>query len=103
MNKLCNIDKHQVIAISHIGFQVFVAEGISALWRRDTNEALEISIPLSEKSKFYFEISVPAIVFGDPIKTTDALSDFETGIDGLEGIYKFIRYGAVPRFERFFA
>ncbi len=103
LNKLCNIDKHRVVAISHIGFEIFIAEGISAAWRRDTNEAMEISIPLAEKSKFHIEIRCPGIVFGDPIETTDAPSDFEISLEGLDRIYHFIRNDTVPRFEDFFA
>jgi hypothetical protein len=102
LNRLCNIDKHSVVAIGHIAFQIFVAEGISAMWRRDTNEGIEVSIPLAEKSKLHIEVGCPGIVFGNPIETTDAIADFEIALDGLERIYNFVRNDAVPRFQSFF-
>lgn len=102
LNRLCNIDKHRVVALGHIAFQIFIEDTVSRAWRRDTDEGIEISIPLAEKAKLHIEVTCPGVVFGEPIDSTDAVSDFEISIEGLERIYDFIRNDVVPRFEMFF-
>jgi hypothetical protein len=103
LNKLCTIDKHRVVAIGHIQFQITIPSEITHILRRDTNDTIEMGVPLTEKAKFQIDINCPGVVFGEPIETTDAVSDFEISIEGLESIYNFIRNDAVPRFESFFA
>ena len=102
LNKLCNIDKHRVVALGHIAFEVFIEETVSKAWRKDTNEGFEISIPLVEKDKFSLDVTCPGVVFGEPIETTDAISSFEITLDGLDKIYDFVRHDVVPQFEAFF-
>ncbi len=102
LNKLCNIDKHQVVAIGHIPLDVQVLPTVSGVWRRDLDHAIEISIPLAEKDKLQLNVNVPGIVFGEPIDRTDAASGFEITVEGLGRLYDFVRYDAVPRFARFF-
>jgi hypothetical protein len=101
INRLCNLDKHQVIPISSINFELAIF-GVSQARRRDTNHATEIVVPLSEKEKVEFHVDVTGVVFGDPIDVTDGVSDFEIEADGLDAIYQFVRDDAVPRFEVFF-
>jgi len=103
VNKLCNIDKHQVIAIAYVNFALRV-DGVSDARRRDDeiNHTVEIAVPLSEKSQVEFKVDVTDVVFGEPIDKTDGASTFEITIDELSEIYQFVRYDAVPKFERFF-
>jgi hypothetical protein len=101
LNRLCNIDKHQVVAVGHVPYTIVVAPTVSGCWWRDMRNGIEISVPLADKSKFRIEIECPSIVFGDPIIRTNDVADFEIGLEGLERIYNFIRSDAVPRFEIF--
>jgi hypothetical protein len=102
LNRLCNIDKHQVVAVGHIPYNIFVAPTVSGCWWRDMKNGIEISVPLADKAKFHIEIECPSIVFGDPIIRTNEIGDFEIGLEGLDRIYDFIRNDAVPRFQCFF-
>jgi hypothetical protein len=102
LNKLCNIDKHRVVAVGHIQFQVIVPLEFPHFLRRDTNDTIEICVPLADKAKFHLDVNCPGIVFGEPIDVTDAVSGFEISINELERIYDFVRNDAVPRFDRFF-
>jgi hypothetical protein len=101
LNRLCNIDKHQVVAVSFTYFQVGI-DGVSKAWRKDLNHAIVITVPLAEKDKLQLSIHVPAVVFGEPIDKTDATSDFEISLERLGEIYDFLRNDAVPRFAGFF-
>jgi hypothetical protein len=47
-------------------------------------------------------VNVAGVVFGEPIETTDGTSNFEITLDGMSGIYNFVRHDVVPRFENFF-
>jgi len=101
INRLCNFDKHQLVAVSSIQFK-FGIFGVSEYLRSDSDNITEIAINLSEKSQVEFEAKVIRVLFGDPIDKTDAVANFEITIDGLRKIYKFVRYDAVPRFACFF-
>jgi len=101
LNKLCNIDKHQVVAVSCVEFSVRV-DGVSKAWRRDFDHIIQISVPLAEKDTLQFKVNVPDVVFGDPIDTTDGVSDFEIRLGGLGEIYDFVGFEVVPRFAAFF-
>jgi hypothetical protein len=101
LNKLCNMDKHRVVAFSSLQFNVRI-DGVHSAWRRDTNNAIEISIPLAEKDNLKLDIGVPDAVFGDPIDRSDAPSDFEVSLDRLAEIYEVVRFSVLPRFEVFF-
>lgn len=101
INRLCNLDKHQVIPISYIDFRVAIF-GVTQARRRDVQHTTEIVVPLSEKDQVEFHVDVTGVVFGEAIDVTDGATDFEIGLDGLSAIYQFIRYDAVPRFEIFF-
>jgi hypothetical protein len=103
INKLCNIDKHQVIAVASVNLYLGVFE-VSKAWGPafpDRNTAC-VAVPLVEKRKVKLKVNIPEIVFGEPIDKPLAVSGFEIGIEGLSAIYEFVRYDAVPRFERFF-
>jgi hypothetical protein len=91
-----------MVAIGHIPFNIYVHPTVSGAWRSGTNHTIEISVPLAEKSKFKMDVNVPEIIFGEPIDVSDGASDFELTWDNLSAIYKFVRYNAVPLFERFF-
>jgi hypothetical protein len=101
LNKLCNIDKHCVVAIAHIALAVRV-DGISKAWGNDQRNSIEIGVPLVEKDKLELEVNVPGIVFGEPIDKTDGVSGFEITLDGLRSVCDFVRQETVPRFEGFF-
>ena len=100
LNRLCNIDKHEQVAIGSIPFR-FEANVVMTA-RPHFKHGTLISIPLSEKDKFQLKIEVPDIPFGPPIDATDAIPDFEVTTDGLSKIYNFVRYEVVPKFESFF-
>jgi hypothetical protein len=102
LNRLCNIDKHQVVAVGHIPYSVHVHGTVSGCWWRDMPNGFEISVPLAEKAEFKMEVDCPRIVFGEPITKTNAVADFEIDTDGLDRIYSFLRNDLVPRFECFF-
>lgn len=101
LNKLCNMDKHQVIAISNTVVPVFVG-GVTQAWKRELTYGLQVEVPLSEKENIQFKPGLPQIVFGEPIEATDAPSNFEITFAELGTIYDFLRHDAVPQFERFF-
>jgi hypothetical protein len=104
INKLANLDKHQVVPICSINFWISVNDVSMTHGRRDdeVNHTIEIAIPLAEKDKVKFEVECSGIEFGEPIDTSDALSSFSVTWDGLREIYEFVRNDAVPRFEQFF-
>jgi hypothetical protein len=101
VNRLCNIDKHQGIAISYTGVPVWVA-GVTTFWKRELTYGVQVTVPLSEKERVEFEPGIPEIVFGEPIKATDGISDFEVTLRELGSIYELLRYDVVPRFTGFF-
>jgi hypothetical protein len=102
LNRLCNVDKHRVVAVGSFDYRVTVTPGISDVRWRDGKNGFEISVPLAEKAKLQMNIECPGVIFGDPIEVTDAVADFEIEIDGLERIYNFLRNDLVPRFDSFF-
>jgi hypothetical protein len=102
LNRLCNIDKHQVIAISYTVVPVYVG-GITQAWKRELTYGIQIEVPLAERENVQFQPGIPRIVFGEPIEATDRTPDFEITLDEVDSIYEFIRYDLVPRFEKFFA
>lgn len=101
VNELCNIDKHQIVAVGCIEFQIRI-DGVSSAWRKDLKHTIVISVPIAEKSNLQPDINVPGVVFGEPIETTDTVSDFEIALDRLGGIYRLVRYDVVPTFAGFF-
>lgn len=103
VNKLCNIDKHQVIAVSSIDFRLGVYN-VSEAWgpAYPNRNTTCIAVPISEKNPVDFRVEVAGIIFGEPFEKPGTDSDFEIGLDGLDAIYQFVGYDAVPRFERFF-
>lgn len=101
LNKLCNVDKHQLLAVCGTTIELRV-DGVTKYWRDDSNHAIAITVPLAEKEQLQLNINVPRITFGDPIDSVDAVSDFEIGIERLEEIYNFVRDEVIPKFERFF-
>lgn len=103
VNKLCNIDKHQIIAVSSIDFRVGVYN-VSEAWgpAYPNRNTTCIAVPISEKNQVDFGVEVAGVIFGGPIEKPGTDSDFEIGLDGLDAIYQFVRYDAVPRFEPFF-
>jgi hypothetical protein len=103
VNKLCNIDKHQVIAVSSIDFRVAVFE-VSQAWgpAYPNRHTACIAIPIAEKGQVEFRVEVAEVIFGEPIDKPQGGGSLEIGLDGLSAIYQFVRYDAVPRFEIFF-
>ncbi len=101
LNRLCNLDKHQVVAVAHIPFRVDTTPVI-ALFRPYFKNGVLVSIPLADKDSLQLKIEVPDIPFGEPIDTTDGVSDFEITLDGLSKICDFVRNDVVPKFESFF-
>ena len=75
---------------------------MSSAWRRDLQHTIVISVPIAEKSNLRLDINVPGVVFGEPIETTDTVSDFEITLDPLGEIYRLVRYDVVPKFAGFF-
>jgi len=103
VNKLCNLDKHQVIPVSSIDFRIRVDEVSSAGGPAHPNRNTTcIAVPIAEKDQAKFNVEVAGVVFGEPIDKPQGVSGFELGLDGLSAIYQFVRYDAVPRFEIFF-
>lgn len=76
---------------------------LTGAWRRDLDHAIEISVPLAEKDILHLDVDVPAVIFGEPIRSTDDVSDFEIRLDGLSSICRYVRCDVVPRFEGFFS
>lgn len=101
LNKLCNIDKHRLIAVSYIPIDIRI-DGVSSARRGNLKDAVEIAIPIGEKENLQLSVKVPGIVFGEPIDQVDGMSCFEITIDGLGGIYDFVTYDVVPRFAGLF-
>jgi hypothetical protein len=100
LNKLSNIDKHEQVAIGSIPFRLDANVILTA--RVNFQHGILVSIPLADKDKLKLKIEVPDIPFGVPIDATDAVPDFEVGLDRLRKIYEFVRYEVVPKFESFF-
>jgi hypothetical protein len=48
--------------------------------------------PNRRKEHLQLDINVPGVVFGEPIETTDTVSDFEITLDRLGEIYRLVRY-----------
>jgi hypothetical protein len=61
-----------------------------------------ISVPIAEESNLQLDVNVPGVVFGEPIETTDTVSDFEITLDRLGEIYRLVRYDVVPKVAGFF-
>jgi hypothetical protein len=58
--------------------------------------------PNRRKEHLQLDINVPGVVFGEPIETTDTVSDFEITLDRLGEIYRLVRLDVVPKFAGFF-
>ncbi len=101
LNELCNIDKHQAIAVGCMLLE-FSVTGVSQLWRKDTANAFQVAVPLSEKESVQLNVNVPGVVFGEPIDALNGAANLEIGVDRFEEIYKFVRYDVVPGFAKFF-
>jgi hypothetical protein len=98
LNKLSNIDKHRRIPIhSDVSMAYFpdLPRKFGRLLKVD-NEGT-VSVPLNLES--YMRIQKDAsfsIIFGDVVEGV------ECDIEGLEQIYDFVTFKALPRFTRFF-
>lgn len=102
LNQLCNLDKHREIAVSCLEL-TFTLFKCSPPLRKNLYDRVEVSVPISEKSEVDLRVESIRVKFGEPIDGPDAVSGFEIPIEALAEIYEFVRYNAVPAFERFFA
>jgi hypothetical protein len=104
LNKLCNIDKHRSVAISHINFRITALNVSGVVMNGDTfQHGVIVSVPLAEKDELQLNVEVPSIIFGDPIDSPDGTGDLEIDLEGLRAIYDFVRQEVVPRFTGFFS
>ena len=101
LNELCNIDKHQVVAVSSSVFRVKNVATTKAK-HSEFNHAIKVAVPLAEKENLQIEVDVSRVIFGAPIDTFNTSSDFEIDVEGLEEIYNFVRDEVIPNFESFF-
>jgi hypothetical protein len=99
LNRLCNVDKHMAIAISHVNLPFRINGGVQ-IDVREVGEATEVAMSLADKSKAQFDPDPIQIVFGKPI---DGAGDFfEVRVAGLTRIYEFVRNDVIPTFAGFF-
>src|SRR6185437_16302475 len=101
LNELCNIDKHQMIAVGSSTFNV-ANVGKTGGTYSELNHAVVVTVPLAKKEQLQLDVNIVRVVFGAPIDTVNTTSDFEIGIERFEEIYNFVRNDVVPRFKGFF-
>ena len=95
LNTLCNLDKHCVIPINSRTKRVFVVHGAVVTYPHDV-DAVDVSIPLADKSKFEFDPNLP----GD-IELGEWDADLTIPRRRLADIHDFVINTVIPAFERF--
>ena len=102
LNELSNIDKHRLPAgRGHDGNFYLEPHGWT---RRDFDNGVEFSWPLSMKQAVVFEPRDPELIFGDPIDAARKPTHIPLELDRLAiaKIYSYVRDDVRPRFTRFF-
>jgi hypothetical protein len=100
LNKLCNLDKHTVIGVSHTWLQVKTSGPPVIVGQRELDQAVELAIPEGIRDQVKFEPQLPEMVFGKPIDVPGP--DFTLTKADLTEIHRFVRDDVVPSFARFF-
>ncbi len=96
LNLLCNFDKHKVIPLASTSFPIFVPVNPAVLVK-DFEDAIEVSVPLSNKKDLDFQPQVsPEVEFGG------WLSDIRIPRHRLADVHGFMRCSVVPKLARFF-
>lgn len=96
LNLLCNFDKHKVIPLASTSFPIFVPVNPAVLVK-DFEDAIEVSVPLSNKKDLDFQPQVsPEVEFGE------WLSDIRIPRHRLADVHGFMRCSVVPKLARFF-
>jgi len=97
LNKLCNIDKHCIIPFNSRTKDIFIPHNAAVLVTNlDTEDAVEVSVPLADKAQFDFDPNTPGdIVLGE--WDTDLIIPRRR----LADIHGFFTCTVIPKFARF--
>ena len=100
LNALSNLDKHRTPVGRAITAEIYLEP--SGWTRRDLDDSVEISWPISSKDAVVFEPSAPKLLFGDPLDSRAAVP-IEVTREEVAGIYNYVRETVAPRFTCFFS
>jgi hypothetical protein len=97
LNKLCNIDKHWIIPFNSRGKRIFIPDNPAHVVRPlNSEDAIEVSIPLSDKAQFELDPHFPA-----KIELGEWDTDLAIPHSRLADIYGFVVCTVIPRFRKF--
>lgn len=100
LNKLCNLDKHQTIGVSHTSLSIHTSGPPGNIGRRDFDQAVELAVDLAIKDQVTFKPEPPVLVFGKPIDAPGA--EFTLSQQDIAEIHRFVRDDVIESFARFF-
>lgn len=102
LNELSNIDKHRLPSGSSQDGNFYLEP--LGFTRRELDNGVEFSWPLSQKDAVVFKPAAPVLKFGDPIYAPRKPGDVpvEVGREEITEIYRYVREDVAPRFTRFF-
>ncbi len=104
LNKLSNLDKHEVIGYSGttVQFRFIRFDGLpDPPWRNlEDSPEVEVLIPFSRKDKVKIEYLTPDFIFGRPMDSPGSV--FELSEADIAEIHRFVTVEVLPKFGRFF-
>lgn len=104
LNKLCNLDKHATISVSHTLVSLKTSGPPSDLWQRQhgtpTESYTDVAYAIALKGQVRVEPQPPVLILGKPLESPGP--EFTLSIDALAEIHGFVRDNVLPQFERFF-
>ena len=104
LNKLCNLDKHATIGISHTLVNIKTSGPPGPIYVRQVvttaDSHAEVSFPIGLKGDVQIEPLPPSLVVVKPDEAPGP--EFTLPADGLTEIHRFVRDEVLPRFIKFF-
>lgn len=104
LNKLCNLDKHATISISHTLVNIKTSGPPAPISIRQFGDArktyTDVAYPIELKGQVRIEPEPPIMILGKPLEAPGP--EFTLSAKALGQIHHFVRYEVLPQFERFF-
>lgn len=103
LNKLCNLDKHQTVGVSHSQVRMWFSgeAGVAKYTPNYSAAEMAFLLPLALKDQVETKPLPPLLIFGKPIDAPGA--DFELTQEQIAEIHRYVTQDVFPRFARFFA
>ena len=99
LGELCNMDKHKIPIGRAVATELYLEP--NGWTRTDLDNAVEISWPIAVKDRIVFRPSIPELVFGNSLNSTNS-QQIELRRDAIARIYAYVRGTLAPKFTIFF-